>query len=343
MSDFKFNCPACGQKIACDTGYSGAQIACPSCQKTLTVPAAPAGATAAPVVAAVAAPARAMSAPAPAAPAPVPPARPPAGPQAKPQPGYRPLPQVPGELAKSPASAARPGEVTNIDPGYCPQAIASLICSVVFVIGWIPGIILGHVAKSRMRRDPLLDGNGMATAGLVISYSMLILILATSAGFAVFLKGLKPVTVIRETPEAIAILKPRVVDEVQPGDPSSESAHAMQVRMTRMGAVDPAHRWRDAYQGGLIRYTMKVLPDQPMSLNCRYWGNDAERRLFDVVVNDQIIGTQKLDFTVPGHYFDVEYKIPSSLTAGKTEVTVELAAHPGMTAGGLFGLQTLKR
>lgn len=41
MADFKFSCPHCGQHIQCDSGYSGAQINCPSCQQAIVVPQAP--------------------------------------------------------------------------------------------------------------------------------------------------------------------------------------------------------------------------------------------------------------------------------------------------------------
>ena len=41
MAEFKFSCPQCGQHIQCDTGYSGAQINCPSCQQAIVVPQAP--------------------------------------------------------------------------------------------------------------------------------------------------------------------------------------------------------------------------------------------------------------------------------------------------------------
>lgn len=40
MSEFKFLCPECGQKILGDTAYGGASIVCPTCQKTITIPAA---------------------------------------------------------------------------------------------------------------------------------------------------------------------------------------------------------------------------------------------------------------------------------------------------------------
>jgi Domain of unknown function (DUF4190) len=63
-------------------------------------------------------------------------------------------------------------------------AIASLVCSLsslVTCIGWLPGIICGHMAKSRIRRDPSLKGSGLATAGLVIGYLILIIGVGTSA------------------------------------------------------------------------------------------------------------------------------------------------------------------
>ena len=39
MSDFRFGCPHCGQRIEGDAAYRGTQINCPACQKVLTVPA----------------------------------------------------------------------------------------------------------------------------------------------------------------------------------------------------------------------------------------------------------------------------------------------------------------
>ncbi len=36
--EFKFACPACGQRLACDTGQAGVVIQCPACQEMLAVP-----------------------------------------------------------------------------------------------------------------------------------------------------------------------------------------------------------------------------------------------------------------------------------------------------------------
>jgi len=38
MSEFKFECVHCGQRLQCDDQFAGRQIACPSCKKTVTVP-----------------------------------------------------------------------------------------------------------------------------------------------------------------------------------------------------------------------------------------------------------------------------------------------------------------
>jgi DNA-directed RNA polymerase subunit RPC12/RpoP len=38
MSDFKFNCAHCGQKLGCDESFAGREIACPSCKKNVVVP-----------------------------------------------------------------------------------------------------------------------------------------------------------------------------------------------------------------------------------------------------------------------------------------------------------------
>ena len=38
MSEIKFACPHCAQRVACDANYCGVQITCPACQSEMTVP-----------------------------------------------------------------------------------------------------------------------------------------------------------------------------------------------------------------------------------------------------------------------------------------------------------------
>ena len=78
---------------------------------------------------------------------------------------------------------ALPGNIATTVQRTSRLAIASLVCSLlslVTCIGWLPGIICGHLAKSRIRRNPSLKGNGLATAGLVIGYLILVLGVGTA-------------------------------------------------------------------------------------------------------------------------------------------------------------------
>jgi hypothetical protein len=59
-------------------------------------------------------------------------------------------------------------------------AIASLILGILslvfYIFSAIPGIITGHMALSRAKRSPQeYEGKGMAIAGLILSYIMLVL------------------------------------------------------------------------------------------------------------------------------------------------------------------------
>jgi hypothetical protein len=41
MAEFKFHCPHCNQKMACNESMSGRQIVCPACNHLITIPSAP--------------------------------------------------------------------------------------------------------------------------------------------------------------------------------------------------------------------------------------------------------------------------------------------------------------
>jgi hypothetical protein len=296
MSEFKFLCPECGQKILCDTAYSGAQIACPTCQKVITVPAAASGGA------------------------------PP------------PIPQMASRSAP-PSTTAAMGQ--KQDSGrFSALAITSLLCSVFVPLGSVPGIICGHLAKARMRRNIFLVGGKMANAGLLISYCVLLATITMVGIFFFEHLHFRPLMVMRESPEAIADMQPRVVDEVIINE--NEDDHDLDGQMYSLTA-NRGKPYRSAVRGGTFGYMMKVLPNEAMTLNCRYSGSEKKDHVFDIAVDNQIIATQNLTALAAGHYVDMEYKIPESLTRGKTEVKVEFQAHVGMTAGGLYGCQILKQ
>lgn len=233
------------------------------------------------------------------------------------------------------AATARQPEMDH----FSALAVASLICSVLVPLGAVPGIVCGHMAKARMRRNVFLVGEKMANAGLLIGYGVLTATLVLAGIFCLEQWHLRPVKVMRDSPAAIAALQARVADEVIIDE--NEDDHDVDGVMDYVRTTGEKSS-RSANRGGSFSYMMKVLPDEAMTLNCRYRGGEEKGHLFDIAVDGQIIATQDLTDAAPGQYFDMEYKIPESLTRGKTEVKVEFQAHPGMTAGGLYGCQMLE-
>jgi hypothetical protein len=130
-----------------------------------------------------------------------------------------------------------------------------------------------------------------------------------------------------------------VVDSVSPGEQQSETDHKLQGGDTQSGDFD-GRKWRHA--SDWFSYEVKVLPDQPVQLVCTFWGGDAGGREFDVVVDGNIVATEKLNNNRPGEFYDAAYALPAELVRGKDKVTVKFSAHPGNIAGGLYGCRVLR-
>ena len=128
----------------------------------------------------------------------------------------------------------------------------------------------------------------------------------------------------------------RTVDSVVMCDGKSEQAHKLEGEKSLDGAWN-GRRFRDA--GKWFSYTLKVMPDQPMTLLCTYWRGDTGPS-FDVLVDGQKIATQALTRSQPDEFFDVEYNLPKELTAGKKSVTVRFNA--GNCVGHVFDCRILK-
>ena len=106
--------------------------------------------------------------------------------------GWAALSTVPGVTAApasaTPASAATPvAPTTAVIPTAAvvpqrksePLAVISLIASILglcgfccgfFLMSAIAGIVCGHIALSRIKANPELEGHGLAMAGLIIGY-----------------------------------------------------------------------------------------------------------------------------------------------------------------------------
>ena len=132
------------------------------------------------------------------------------------------------------------------------------------------------------------------------------------------------------------------LDYVVIGDQQSEQAHNQSASGNSGLANGNAYR-----DGKTFGYDLKISPDAPSVLVATFWGGDVGRT-FDILANDRVIGTQKLDNPHPGQFFEARFPIPFELISGQTDalgqkldkVTIKFVGVNGSVAGGLFGLRT---
>jgi hypothetical protein len=134
-------------------------------------------------------------------------------------------------------------------------------------------------------------------------------------------------------------LEARTIDFVNPGEEQNERDHKLQGERHSAGDFG-GRKWRHA-PDGWFSWEVKVLPGQPQELRVTYWGSDGGR-VFDVLVDEEKIATQKLSNNRPDQFYDEVHPLPEKLTQGKERITVRFQAHPGNTAGGVFGVRTMR-
>jgi hypothetical protein len=157
MRDLKFACPHCEQHVQCDDSMSGQFVPCPACGRKVQVPSLPDEHHLRFSTGRVPIPAHAHAAPRAGEPEIVVVARPPA-------------------------------------PKYSQLAVASLALSCASVVLWpfgfVPGIVLGYMARAEIQRNDRLLGDRMARAGIWIGFGFMgLFALAVCIGLALRIAG----------------------------------------------------------------------------------------------------------------------------------------------------------
>jgi uncharacterized protein len=132
------------------------------------------------------------------------------------------------------------------------------------------------------------------------------------------------------------------VDAVTAGDTNSEAGHAMKGEKLEVDQFN--NRPYRLSRGGWFSYQLKVPSDKPAALVCTYWGGERpDTRVFDLLVDGEVIGSQTLATNQPGKFFEVTYPIPAKLTSGKSSVEVMLKAQGEKYAGAVFDVRTIRQ
>ncbi len=138
-----------------------------------------------------------------------------------------------------------------------------------------------------------------------------------------------------------ADLAARTVDAVTAGDPPDEAAHGLQE--TRSDTyLFQGRRSRSARSGGSFGYALKLPPSGPVAIRVTYWGGESRRHLFEVLVEDAVVGTQSLFDDRPGELFPVEYAIPEKVRDGRDRVRVTFRPAPGRSTGVVYDVRVVR-
>lgn len=148
---------------------------------------------------------------------------------------------------------------------------------------------------------------------------------------------------VKETILEKDLLEENTIDRVLLKSSESEKAHKLDGVNMGTGQTH-GNSWRHATEGGYFMYEMAVLPGQSQSVYLRFIRTDSGSRVFDVLVDGQVIGTVDhcLPKDLPELFYDERIRIPDQLIGPKKSVTVKLQAKKGNTAGGLFDLRIVK-
>ncbi len=136
-------------------------------------------------------------------------------------------------------------------------------------------------------------------------------------------------------------LEAMTFDAFQPGEMQPERDHNFRGDKLNIQHDFRGRKARGAERGGWLSFDMEVKPKEPMTLVLEYWGGFTGSKTFDILIDGEKIATENISGKKDGHFLDVHYDIPESITAGKETITVKLDPHVGHRAGPFFYARTI--
>jgi DUF1680 family protein len=130
---------------------------------------------------------------------------------------------------------------------------------------------------------------------------------------------------------------------VQPGDTQKEKEFNQQGEET---STDGTSGRRARRGKKWFSYDLPVDSPKSPTLLVTYFTIERSTRTFDILVDGQRVGQQKIERSVPGsaagHFFDVEYKIPTEVLKDKTRITVRFQSTGGNEIAGVYGVRLIR-
>lgn len=127
------------------------------------------------------------------------------------------------------------------------------------------------------------------------------------------------------------------VDIFSPGDAASEASHAYADNRTEPTPYRGRNGRLVKSGGGYMELDLRCAA-RAMTLYVTYWG-EAERGALDIIVNGQLVSTQKLNRDAPGEFFEAAYAVPYAYTRDQAKVRVRLEPHPNSRGPSIYGVR----
>ncbi|MBX2913994.1 MAG: glycoside hydrolase family 127 protein [Cyclobacteriaceae bacterium] len=137
-------------------------------------------------------------------------------------------------------------------------------------------------------------------------------------------------------------LEARTIDVLRLGEMQPERDHHVLGEHSRVGEAND-RTYREADEHGWFSFEMKVNPETENILMFTYWGSERGRKMFDILVDGEKIGTQELNNNDAGRFFDVAYTLAQDKLKGKQTITVKLMALPGKRVGAVYVARIVKK
>jgi DUF1680 family protein len=131
-------------------------------------------------------------------------------------------------------------------------------------------------------------------------------------------------------------------DILRIGEMQPERDHELTGDKTEVGESH-THKYRVADAGGYFQFTMKLTPGFSYVLVSTYWGMDNRGRQFDVLVDGEKVASEDLNKYKESRFYDINYRIPTSITNGKEKIVIRFQAKDQRNSvGPVYGVRLMK-
>jgi hypothetical protein len=139
--------------------------------------------------------------------------------------------------------------------------------------------------------------------------------------------------------ERVRTLEAATLAFVPAGDIDGEKPFNMRGEDTTIVRADgrPGRR-----SGKWFSYDVRLSPGTPIALVVTYNRDNRRPRTFEISVDGRRLAEESQPQSSVSRFFDVEYKLPADLVAGKSSVTVTFQATNGNDVAPVFGVRVVK-